>query len=198
MPKVRRLRVPGPIHLGLTLGPIRRGGADPATSFGHGGFWRATRTPDGPGTERIEVDGGEVTIEAWGPGADWLLQAAPALVGLDDDPTAFRAAHPVIHDLHRRMAGMRLGRTGAVMEALVPSILEQKVTGKEAWLAYAAILRRYGEPAPGPAKLRLPPAPDVLAGIPSYELHPLGVERRRAETLRRACRAVGRMEEAAS
>ncbi len=196
--KTRHIPVAAPIHLGLTLGPCRRGRRDPATRFDDGGFWRATRTPVGPATERVSLRDGGVLVEAWGSGADWLLEAAPALLGLDDDPEAFHAAHPVIRDLHRRMPGLRLGRTGAVVEALFPSILEQKVSGKEAWLAYAAIVRRYGEPAPGPARLTLPPSPERLAGIPSYDLHPLGVERRRAETLRRACRAGQRMEEITS
>lgn len=194
----RRVRIEEPIHLGLTLGPLRRGGTDPTTRFDADGFWRATRTPDGPATERIAIRDGGVLVEAWGPGAEWLLEAAPALLGLHDDPSSFRAVHAVVRDLHRRMPGLRLGRTGAVTEALVPSILEQKVSGKEAWLAYAAIVRRYGEPAPGPAGLRLPPSPERLAGIPSYEFHPLGVERRRADTVRRACRSARRMEEVAA
>lgn len=196
MPETRRLRCDRPIDLGLTLGAFRRGWRDPTTRFDDSGFWRATRTPDGPATELVRADRDGITVRAWGPGTGWLLENAPALVGLHDDPSVFRAAHPVVRDLHRRMPGLRLGRTGAVMEALFPSILEQKVTGKEAWLAYAAIVRRYGEPAPGPAGLMLPPTPERLAGIPSYDLHPLGVERRRAETLRRACRVAARVEEA--
>lgn len=196
--KTRHLPVDAPIHLGLTLGPFRRGWRDPTTRFDDGGFWRATRTPDGPASERVTIDDGGVLVEAWGPGAEWLVEAAPALVGLHDDPDAFHAAHPVIHDLHRRMPGLRLGKTGAVIEALFPSILEQKVSGKEAGLAYAAIVRRYGESAPGPAGLTLPPTAERLAGIPSYDLHPLGVERRRAETLRCACSAARRMEEVTS
>src|SRR5688500_1118706 len=116
--KTRHLPVAAPIHLGLTLGPCRRGRRDPATRFDDDGFWRATRTPAGPATERVTLRDGGVLVEAWGSGADWLLEAAPALLGLDDDPGSFRAAHPVIRDLHRRMPGLRLGRTGAVVEAL--------------------------------------------------------------------------------
>jgi 3-methyladenine DNA glycosylase/8-oxoguanine DNA glycosylase len=195
MVKTRRFRCDGPLSLGLTLGAFRRGWRDPTTRFDDAGFWRATRTPEGPGSELLTVDRDGITVSAWGPGAGWLLEKAPELVGAHDDPSAFRAAHPVVRDLQRRMPGLRLGRTGAVMEALFPSILEQKVTGKEAWLAYAAIVKRYGEPAPGPAGLMLQPTPERLAGIPSYDLHPLGVERRRAETLRRTCRVAARMEE---
>ena len=39
----------------------------------------------------------------------------------------------------------------AVFESLVPAVLEQKVTGKQAREAFVALVRRYGEPAHGPA-----------------------------------------------
>jgi 3-methyladenine DNA glycosylase/8-oxoguanine DNA glycosylase len=77
-------------------------------------------------------------------------------------------------------------------------VLEQKVTGTEAFRAYARLLRRHGEPAPGPdAGLLLPPRPETLAGMPSYAWHPLGVERRRAEVIRRAASRATWLEAAA-
>ena len=44
---------------------------------------------------------------------------------------------------------------------LVPSVLEQKVTGTEARRSWRELCRRFGEPAPGPAPdgLRVPPTP---------------------------------------
>ena len=69
----------------------------------------------------------------------------------------------------------------------MPSVFEQKVTGTEAFRAYAALLRGFGEPAPGPnSDLLLPPRPEVIAGLPYHAFHPIGLERRRAEVLRRA------------
>jgi 3-methyladenine DNA glycosylase/8-oxoguanine DNA glycosylase len=41
-------------------------------------------------------------------------------------------------------------RTRAVFEGLAASALEQRVTGKEAFAAWRTLVRRYGEPAPGP------------------------------------------------
>ena len=38
---------------------------------------------------------------------------------------------------------------GQVVQALVASIIEQKVTGKEAFAGYRRLVRRFGEPAPG-------------------------------------------------
>jgi 3-methyladenine DNA glycosylase/8-oxoguanine DNA glycosylase len=98
----------------------------------------------------------------------------------------------------RRLPGVRLGRTGLVWDALLPAILEQKVTGGEARGSYRAIVRTYGEPAPGPIPggrpLWIAPPPEVIAGLPYHAFHPLGVERRRADTVRRAASAVTRIE----
>jgi 3-methyladenine DNA glycosylase/8-oxoguanine DNA glycosylase len=122
------------------------------------------------------------------------LEAAPALVGAGDDPAVLEPRHPIVRELARRMPGLRICRTGAVMEALVPAIIEQKVTGTEARRAYQALIRVYGEPAPGPAGLRLPPSPDAIAALPYHAFHPLGVERRRADTLRRAASRASALE----
>ena len=46
---------------------------------------------------------------------------------------AFEPRHPVLAEVWRHHAHLRLGRSGLVMEALVPAIIEQKVTGKEAF-----------------------------------------------------------------
>jgi 3-methyladenine DNA glycosylase/8-oxoguanine DNA glycosylase len=94
---------------------------------------------------------------------------------------------------------MRIARTGAVAEALVPSVLEQKVTGTEARRSWRALVRRLGEPAPGPAPpgLTVPPAPDRLATTPSWVFHRCGVERKRADTITRAMARAARVEEAA-
>jgi 3-methyladenine DNA glycosylase/8-oxoguanine DNA glycosylase len=193
-----KFTVPGPVDIGLTLGPLVRGGYDPTTSFTGGEFWRATRTPDGPATLCLRADGDRVRARAWGPGASAVLEAAPDLVGCGDDPSVFEPQHAVLRDVWRRFRGLRLGRTGAVIEALVPSILEQKVTGKEAFRSYEALVRRYGEAAPGPVELIVPPPPSTLAELPYWAYHPLGIERRRADTVRRACARAARMEEAAA
>ena len=188
----------GPVDLGLTVGVLRRGAYDPTMASDPDGWWRATRTADGPATLNMRGDRGRVVVRAWGPGAVRALEAAPDLLGARDDPAAFVAHHPVLHDMHRRLRGLRLCRTGAVVEAMVPSIVEQKVTGIEAFRSYWALVRTYGEPAPGPITLMVPPKPSVLAELPYWAYHPLGIERRRADIVRRVCRRAARMEEAAT
>jgi 3-methyladenine DNA glycosylase/8-oxoguanine DNA glycosylase len=135
----------------------------------------------------LAMDGEYVVAEAWGPGADRVLEGLPALLGLDSEADPLPVIHRSVAELDRRFAGVRQGRTGAVFEALVPAILEQKVTGVEAYRAWSALVRVHGEPAPGPdgLQLHLPPRPDVLASLPYHAFHPLGVERRRAELIAR-------------
>ncbi|HVA85671.1 MAG TPA: hypothetical protein VNF73_05035 [Candidatus Saccharimonadales bacterium] len=183
-----------PIDLPRTLGPLWRGSGDPTMHVSRSEIWRATRTPEGPVSERIRPRAAGIEIEAWGPGAEWALEHAADLVGLHDDWSELRPADPLLRTLLLRHPGLRLTRTSAVMEALIPAILEQKVTGTEAWRAWRAIVRSHGEPAPGPGDVRLPPSPATLAALPYYAFHPLGVERRRTETLKRATARAAELE----
>ena len=192
----RTLILDRPLDLRRTLGIHLRGTGDPTMRCAPGQVVRATRTPEGPATVELRLAGDRLTAETWGPGAEHLLAAVPALVGEDEDRSDFDPGrHPLITELDRRHRGIRIGRTGAVLEALVPAILEQKVTGTEAWRGLRGIVRQWGEPAPGPYGLRLLPEPAVLAGQPYHAFHPLGVERRRADLVRRVAERAARFEE---
>jgi len=186
-----RIRLSRPLDLARTLARTR------PKRVAAPGVWRATRTPAGPGTERLWLDGDVLCVEAWGPGADWLCENAPALVGELDDDSGFVPAHPLLAELRRRHGGVRMPRTGAVLEAAVPTILEQKVIGLQARHAYRRLLVELGEPAPGPVPLRLPPTPAALAATPYWVFHRWGVERRRADIIANAARHASRLEEAA-
>jgi 3-methyladenine DNA glycosylase/8-oxoguanine DNA glycosylase len=185
-----------PLDLGLTLGIHSHGPADPTIRHEAGWHVRTTRTLDGPATMALRVRDGRLDAEAWGPGADRALAGIPALVGIDDDPAHLRAAPGLVAELARHMPGLRIGRTANVFEALMPAILEQKVTGTEAFQAYRALVFAYGEPAPGPYRLMVAPDPARIARLPYYAFHPLGVERRRGDTLRYAAARANRLEEA--
>ncbi|GAA2928414.1 hypothetical protein GCM10020221_25400 [Streptomyces thioluteus] len=182
---------PGPYDLGRTLGVLARGPGDPAYRVAaDGAVWRASRTPAGPGTVRMAARDGRVLAEAWGPGGDWLLDHLPALLGADDDPAAFVPRHRLLHEAHRRNPGLRLARTGLVLESLVPAVLEQKVTSDEAYRAWRLLLSRHGDPAPGPSsgmpRMRVMPDARAWALIPSWEWHRAGVDGKRSATIVRA------------
>jgi 3-methyladenine DNA glycosylase/8-oxoguanine DNA glycosylase len=200
----REWRAPFSLDVRLVLSVHRRGPHDPA--FGassDGALWRTSRTPDGPGTLRLTAAraaspaGTVVRAAAWGPGAAWLLDTVPGLLGAHDDLAGFTPAHPLLRDLSRRHRGARVGRSGRVLEALVPAVLEQKVVSLEAHRAWRRLLLTFGDPAPGPAPagLRVFPSAQTWLRIPSWEWHLAGVEAVRARTIAAAARASGRLEE---
>ena len=194
-------RPENPVSLDVTLGPLQRSSGDPTQRRdADGAWWRTARTPDGPGSIRLRAADGEIDISAWGPGAEWLVAAAPRLLGAGDDPSGFRPQHPVIAATARRLPHLRLGGTGLVFELVVPSVLEQRVTGREAWRSWRELVRRFGEPAPGPAPagLRVLPAPETWRRLPSWEWHRAGVDPGRARTVVAAAQSAHRLDECMS
>jgi 3-methyladenine DNA glycosylase/8-oxoguanine DNA glycosylase len=187
-----------PLDLGLTLAPLRHGPSDPTIRLERDSVWRAARTPRGPVTLRLEQRGGELVANAWGTGAEWTVAQVPALVGFDDQPESFNPSSRLLWDLHRHHIGLRLGRTGLVFEAMLPTILEQKVPGVEAYASYARLVRALGEPAPGAAGLMLQPSPRRLAATPYWAVHRLGIERRRFAVIQHAATRVARLESTAA
>jgi endonuclease III len=197
----RDFPAPFPVDVPLTLSVHRHGGGDPThATDAAGAVWRTSLTPDGPATLRVghRSRGTTVTARAWGPGAVWLLDRVPDWLGFHDDRSGFAAHHPVVGELGLRFAGLRVGRTGRVFEALVPAVLEQKVVGREAHRAWRFLLLKYGEAAPGPAPagMRVVPSPRAWARVPSRDWHRAGVEGVRARTIMNAAAVAARLEEA--
>jgi 3-methyladenine DNA glycosylase/8-oxoguanine DNA glycosylase len=157
--------------------------------------WRATRTTAGSATVRITRDGDAFVIDAWGPGAEVAVEQAPSWLGAADDPAGFDPAHPVVRDLHRRFAGLRLTRSGALFDALVPVVMGQKVIGVEARAGYHRLVRALGEPAPGPGGLILLPSSERLAATPYWTFHTFALERRRAEVVISLARHARKLEQ---
>ena len=189
----------GSLDVGMALAPHKRGSGDPAwRQTLDGAVWRTTRTPDGPVTLKVTLGHREVHGHAWGPGAAWMLDRLPALLGADDDVSGFEVRHAVLDDVARKHPGLRIGSTARVMEALVPAVLEQKVVGREAWRAWRWLLRQYGEPAPGPAPegMWVVPEPSVWREIPSWHWHRAGAEAVRARTIATAAWHADKLEAA--
>jgi 3-methyladenine DNA glycosylase/8-oxoguanine DNA glycosylase len=210
LPRESVWRAGRPVDIRRTLGVLVRGSGDPAHRVGADGtFWRAALTLEGPATLALRLAGrGEVAAAAWGPGAEWALAGVPDLLGGRDDPSGFVPAHPLLRDAARRYPGLRVPRTGLVFDALVPAVLEQKVTGREAWRSWRDLVRRFGSPAPGsaatgsaavggpvPRGLWVPPAAADLLALPAWAWHRAGVDLGRQRTLRAAAAVAGRLEE---
>jgi 3-methyladenine DNA glycosylase/8-oxoguanine DNA glycosylase len=192
----RVIRLGFEVDLGRTLAPLRHGLGDPTVRFEPGGVWRATRTAEGPACLWISAAGDGWRVMAWGPGSDLAVDGVARLLGAEDDPSALVISAGPLRELSRRFQGVRFGRSDAVMASLLPAIVEQKVTGREAQRTWRSIVLRYGRPAPGPGRLHLPPEPALLARVPYFAMHPLGLEQRRAMTLIRAAERADWLEQA--
>lgn len=197
-PPTRVLRPPPGYHFARSVSLLAMGRHDPCARLVDGRFWWATLTPAGPATLCLHPVGGELRATGHGPGAQWVLQRADAIAGLRDDLGGFAelaAGHPVVAEVARTYHGLRLPATGRLFGRLLRAVLEQKVTGAEAFRAYAATVRHFGAPAPGPLRgLWTPPAAADVAAAPYWVFHPFGVEQRRAETVRRVAALADRWE----
>ncbi|ALX66373.1 DNA-3-methyladenine glycosylase family protein [Microbacterium sp. XT11] len=175
-----------PVDLARTVGMLRRGAGDPTTVHDGPVIWRAMRTPMGIATLALRAAADGIHATAWGPGAERALASVPALCGAEDDQSGFDPSrHPLIADAARRHPGIRLARTGEVFDALACAIIEQKVTGMQAFGAWRALVTRFGERAPGPTPRPLfaPPPPEVWRRIPSWAWHRAGVEPPQSKTI---------------
>lgn len=197
----------GPLHLRNTLGIIARGQTDPTVQFTPEAAWFAFNTPDGAASLRISQQANRLTAHAWGGGAAYALATTPALIGSQDDwsifdSTEFSAKLPVLaKEARRRNQGVRLPATGRMIDALVPAILEQKVTSLEARRGYTQLLRKFGAPAPGvgqvvgmPENLKVTPTVQQWTQVPSWEWHKAGVGPQRSATIMRVLRSASALE----
>jgi 3-methyladenine DNA glycosylase/8-oxoguanine DNA glycosylase len=198
-PSVRTWRPHWPCPVAAILGVHRRGAGDPTYRLlPDGSIARGIRTPEGPVAlvVRNEPATGEVVARAWGPGAAWALDRLPRMLGEDDDPSGFVPPAP-LEAAWRRHRHWRLGATDLVLESLVPSIIEQKVTGQEAFAAFRRLVRRFGEPAPGPVPdLWVQPDAATLRRVPSWEWLRLPVDGGRSRPVLAAARVAQALERA--
>jgi 3-methyladenine DNA glycosylase/8-oxoguanine DNA glycosylase len=169
--------------------------------------WRTTSTADGPATVRISGTGisagalagtgREIRVTAWGAGAVRAGTAVPEWLGAADRPDEFDpGAHPVVADLHRRARWLRLSRTGRTWDALVPAVLEQKVTVAEAHRVWRELLRLAGDPAPGPAPagMRVVPSAQRVLDVTDWQWHRCGLDGARRRALRAVATVATRLE----
>lgn len=184
----------------LTLSALRMGRSDPCHRIAaDGALWRTSLTASGPATYRLaQPDLRTVHATAWGPGAAEMLDGLPALLGAGDRPEKFLPGHPVLEEAVRRLPGLRVPRTGRILEALIPAVLHQKVQGRDAAQSWAALVRGHGEPAPGPADgMRVPPGPETWAAIPPWDWRHAGVEPSAVATVRLAVSRAAALERSA-
>jgi 3-methyladenine DNA glycosylase/8-oxoguanine DNA glycosylase len=200
-PQTRRLTVPDGYHFAGSVRSLLVRSGDPTGRLTDRQFCLAMRTPAGPATLHLAVAGDELMATGHGAGAEWVLDRADAMAGLRDDVTGFpalAATNSLVKRLSRTFSGRRFAAGAQIFPRLLLAILEQKVTGQEAHRAYRKIVRHFGEAAPGPYDLLLPPDPAAVAATPYWTFHPFGVEQKRTQTLLRAAVAAPRLEQCAN
>ncbi|MGO2004477.1 DNA-3-methyladenine glycosylase family protein [Arthrobacter rhombi] len=194
--------------LAATLGVLQRGTHDPCTRVGADRAWLCFETGEGAATLLVmlhrsgarqadgPLEGPRISLRAWGPGASRAVLSAPALLGAEDDWSGFdvgpREDLPDwIGEARRRNPGFRLPSTARVFDALVPVILEQKVTTIEARHAWRYLVSHFGAPAPGPAPegLAIAPGAHRLRLIGGWDWHRARVDDSRRRTVLRAAEA---------
>ncbi len=202
MKSARTVTFPGAASFGNTLAPLRRGPRDPSFQIsGDGTIWRTSLLPTGPVAARISRAAPNAAhCVAWGSGAEEFVEMLPAMLGADDDASDFVPRDPTVAAAHRRVPYLRLGRTGQVLEALIPAVIEQRVPGADAFRSWRVLLNKYGTPPPGPAPagMRVPPSAQVWRDIPSWEFHRANVDPRRAQTVVSCARRAASLERLAA
>ena len=183
------IEIPAWIELASTV----RGARDPIMVGPRETSWN-TRTPDGVGALHLARTGPTtVEVEAWGPGADWMVAQAPKLLGAYDDLDGFTPPAGKLADLWNRRPFL-LGRTDRLWDSLVGGILGQKVQAKNAYASRRKLAWKFGDEAPGPNGGWILPSPARVAEMGYSDLHPCGVERKRAEIILRAAREMPRLD----
>lgn len=181
--------VPTPFDLWATMATVAVG-----TRVHDAWVWTTT-TEAGAGTIELSMDGGAVRSAAWGDGADALVGRVPWLIGGHDD--GWRAVPAELRDLWARRPGLRLGSNRAVYETIATTVIGQVVTTREAKTTIRRLVAAMGPSGHGPhADVRgFPPAASI-SDLDSSDLHPFGLERRRAEILIEVARRSNRLEQA--
>ena len=179
---------PEPIDLRRTLSAVG------VKDVREGSAWWAVETASGPATVAIHRTNGAIEATGWGSGSDEALARIPRLLGFDDEPAAFVPG--ALREFHLRGLGLRLGSTSAVFDRLLPAILAQMVTSAEALSSYRRLRAGFGSPAPGPRDdLLIPPSAEVIGSLQYEDLHPFGIERKRATIVLEAARRAKRLDE---
>lgn len=193
----RAIELERPVDLPLSLGMHSIGKRDPSFRVSDREVWYAAHTADGPGTLHVSLTDPKTAVaEAWGPGAEVLIDRAPAMLGSEDDPSDFEPEAPFLKRARARSPGLRIVKLPCIMTSLIGFIIQQRITAREAILTHRRLLRTHSETAPGPADMLLPPHPDRIASLPLHELAMVGLEEKRARTLRETARRYKRIEEA--
>ena len=186
--------VPSPYSLWHSVRFQRLGRLDPRAQLSDNHYIFASNVRSGPATAEVRCAESKLNTTIWGPGSEELAELLPAQLGLDQ-PILADGATGLPRTLRSlQAAGIRRTARGLqrVDETLLPLILQQLVTWREAATSWRALLDRYGTNAPGPHGLRLAPTLPVFARLSLADYRQLGIGSKRAKTIRTVAQRASR------
>ena len=181
--------VPEPYNLWHSVRFQRMGKHDPRSQLTKIAYQFCSRLPSGPATASITSGPAQLHAELWGEGADELASLLGEQLGIHSPLVAADAPDLPKPLLKLRAAGLRRTQRGntRVVETLIPIILQQLVTWREAAASWRGLLMRYGTDAPGPYPLKCPPTLETLTRLTLPDFRRLGVGAKRARTIQSVC-----------
>jgi 3-methyladenine DNA glycosylase/8-oxoguanine DNA glycosylase len=170
-----------PFDLGRTFALQRFGLYDPTSSWSNGVLRKAFLGARGVDVIEMSSTGQGLAMRAMGADADAIVDDMRESLDIDDGYGTFAPAHPLLAKLHRSLGGMRLVRVPWRFDVAACTVLQQRVTVREAWQQWSRIARRYGDVAPH--DLRAFPGAERVANMESWRFEQLGVDPKRTRAM---------------
>jgi 3-methyladenine DNA glycosylase/8-oxoguanine DNA glycosylase len=174
----------GPFDLERTFALHRFGLYDPTSAWSRVARGVTVRKafvgPQGPCIVELGPTDDGFTVDATGPDASAVLGEFTESVRVDDGYGAFAPEHALLAKLHRALTGMRLVRVPWRFDVAACTVLQQRVTVREAWQQWSRIAKRYGDPIGG---LRAFPSAERVAHMESWRFEQLGVDPKRTRAM---------------
>jgi 3-methyladenine DNA glycosylase/8-oxoguanine DNA glycosylase len=166
-----------PFDLARTFAMGRFGLYDPTASVSPRRLRKAFATASGPCVVELEARDGGVGYAVDGGDEREVAADLEEALATDDGLDAFAPDHPVLAKLHRSLPGLRLVRVPWRFDVALSTVLQQRVTVREAWQQWSRIAARYGEKC---GDLRVAPSAERVAQLETWRLEELGVDPKRA------------------
>lgn len=169
-----------PIDIERTFAMQRFGLYDPTATFARGALRKAFSAPRGPCVVTVAKMESGVTIEVVGPDERDVASDLELALRTDDGHASFAPTHPLLVKLHRVIAGLRIVRVPWRFDSAACTILQQRVTVREALQQWRRIALRYGEKV---GDLHAFPSAERIARMESWRFEELGVDPKRTRAL---------------
>lgn len=172
-------------HHPSTLRPLQLGSFDPTIRIGPSALVAVHR--DFVIDLRWTIHQGETQYRATFDGQPPdPLQVLTGLIGSHDTRQPSPTDHPVLVRATNRHRHLRIAASGLIFIESVKAVLGQRITGHEAALQWARLVRATSAPIPSYEAYGLYalPEPAALANLSIGDFHRIGVEERRARTIR--------------